>query len=193
MGKLVEMLDFVNKYAKNVYSQCGEDGIIEEVISRIGLIGGVTIEFGAPTREYCSNTFALHNVWKKYFYDINPSDPNVIKKEITEANINDLPACTILSMDTDGMDYRLWQAYRGRPDIVIIEINSSLPPDRDYYNPISGSSYKLMVELGIRKGYFLLCHTGNTIFLLHKYRHLFPEIIGDGLTNWKEYFNCSWQ
>lgn len=189
------MLDFVNKYAKNVYSQCGEDGIIEEVIRRVGLIGGVTVEFGAPTREYCSNTFALPiSSWVKFFYDINPTNPDgeVIKKEITEANINDLPACTILSMDTDGKDLELWQAYRGRPDIVIIEINSSLPPDRDYYNPISGASYKLMVELGIRKGYFLLCHTGNTIFLLHKYRHLFPEIIGDALTNWPLYFNKSW-
>ena len=187
------MLTFAKQYGNNGnYSQFGEQGIIDECIKRIGLIGGVSVEFGAPTLEFCSNTLHLPENWVKYFYDINPSDPRVIRKEITEYNINDLPPCTILSLDTDGNDYRLWEVYRGRPDIVVIEINSSLPPDHDYFSPDKGCSYQLMVKLAIKKGYFVLCHTGNIIALLHKYRELFPEIEGDGLSNWEEYFNKSW-
>lgn len=192
MGKLVKMLTFVKRYGGGKYSQEGEAGIIDECINRIGLIGGVSVEFGAPTREYCSNTFHLPDWWIKYFYDVDPSDPDVIKKLITPENINELPACTILSMDTDGEDLRLWQAYKGLPDIVIIEINSSLDPMMDHFSSTKGASYISMVKLGIEKGYFLLAHTGNCVFVLHKYRNLFPEIIGDGLTNWPLYFNKSW-
>lgn len=187
------MLTFADKYKDNgPYSQFGEWGLIEEIRKRIGLISGTSVEFGAPTREYCSNTMHLpEDHWRKYFYDINPTDQNVIKKEINPGNINELPECNILSMDTDGPDLILWQAYTGTPDIVIIEINSSLPPDRDYYNFASGCSYKLMVETGIAKGYFIVCHTGNCIFLLNKYRSLFAEIEGDGLSNWPLYFNTA--
>lgn len=187
------MLTFAKQYSGNVYSQCGEDGIISECLRRIGLTSGVSVEFGAPTKEYCSNTFMLPDSWEKYFYDVNPTGKGVIKKEITEENINDLPACNILSMDTDGMDYRLWEVYKGRPDIVVIEINSSLPPDHDYFSPDKGCSYQLMVKLAIKKGYFVLCHTGNVVALLHKYRELFSEVEGDGLSNLDEYFNKSWQ
>lgn len=187
------MLTFANKYGNNCFSQFGEDGILKECISRIGLIGGVSVEFGAPTRKYCSNTFNLPDWWVKHFYDIDPSDPNVIKREITPDNINTLPPCTILSMDTDGEDLRLWQAYNGKPDIVIIEINSSLDPMKDHFSSLTGASYITMLKLGIAKGYFLLCHTGNMIFVLNKYRELFPEIIGDGIDSYSEYFNTSWQ
>lgn len=186
------MLTFAKKYGKNIYSQCGEDGILEECISRIGLIGGVSVEFGAPTREYCSNTFNLPDHWVKYYFDINPTDDAVTKMEITPDNINTLPACTILSMDTDGEDLRLWQAYKGKPDIVIIEINSSLEPMKDHFSSLTGASYITMLKLGISKGYFLLCHTGNEIFVLDKYRGLFPEIVGDGVENYEVYFNKSW-
>lgn len=187
------MLTFANKYGKNVFSQCGEDGILEEVIDRIALIGGTSVEFGAPTREYCSNTFNLPDHWVKYYFDDNTTDPNVTKMMITPDNINELPACTILSMDTDGEDFRLWQAYKGKPDIVIIEINSSLNPMKEHFNSLTGASYITMLKLGISKGYFLLCHTGNMVFLLDKYRELFREAKGDGIENYSDYFNTSWQ
>lgn len=125
-------------------------------------------------------------------YDVNPGAKNIVGRMITEMTVNELPECNLISIDIDGNDLKVWKVYEGKPDIVIIEINSSLPPDKDYFNPVSGCSYKLMVETGIAKGYFLLCHTGNCVFVLNKYRELFPEVVGDGLSNWKEYFNTSW-
>ena len=49
-----------------------------------------------------------------------------------------------------------------------------------------------MVELAIEKGYFLLCHTGNLVFMDKQYKKLFPEIKGDGLKNAEQYFKRDW-
>lgn len=190
--KIITMLEFANKYGGNITSQFGENFIIDEIIKRIGLKPGVAIEFGAPTKEYCSNIFPLiEKGWDCKYYDIDPKESGIIKMEMTTSNINTLPACDVLSMDTDGPDYELWLAYRGHPDIVIIEINSSLPPMRQHYTRATGASYVSMLRLGIDKGYFLVCHTGNMIFVLNKHRSLFPEIKVEGLFNWEDYFNTS--
>lgn len=202
------MLTFVNKYASNKFSQNGEDGIIAECLKRMGIDNGNCCEIGAHDGIFCSNTYNLrkNNGWygllieadEKKWDDLLKNateNSNSTLSFATEKNVNNLLApfhYNLLSIDIDGCDILVWKAYEGKPDIVIIEINSSLPPDKDYFNPVSGCSYKLMVETGIAKGYFLLCHTGNCVFVLNKYRHLFPEIKGDGLTNWKEYFDTQW-
>lgn len=187
------MVDFAKRYGVNIYSQFGEDGIIDEILKRIKLNHGVSVEFGAPTKQYCSNTYNLDNLWQKYFYDINPSESGIIKKEITQDNVNELPTCDLISIDVDGNDYNIWFAYNGKPKVVIIEINSSVLPTAN--TPISdlqhGTCYKQMLLLGLAKGYFLVCHTGNMIFVANRYRDLFPEVIGDGFTNSDLYFNKS--
>lgn len=195
------MLEFSNKYGKNIkYSQFGEEGIIEEVLRRIELMTcgythqPVAVEFGGHDGYFCSNTRLLEERttnWRVRMYDINPQSPLVEKREITPENVNNLPACQILSIDCDGPDYGIWQAYKGQPDIVIIEINSSISPYT--YTPVNdknyGTGYLPMLVLGLQKGYFLLCHTANCVFVLNKYRELFPECVGDGIGNCELYFN----
>ena len=189
------MLEFVRKYGWNRFSQNGEDGIIQEVINRLGLRKGVAVEFGAADGFYCSNTAALREVgWKVYMYDIdNKGNPRVEKRLIDESNVNDLPGCDLLSIDIDGRDYGVWRAYNFKPSVVIIEINSSVDPEASgpVNSPERGTGYRPMLELGISKGYFLLCHTGNMIFIDDKYRKDFPEVAGDGF-NHRNYFNRSW-
>lgn len=181
------MLDFVLKYGYNTYSQNGEDGIIEECIKRINPDLKVAVEFGGVDGVFCSNTASLG--WKRFLYDIEPSDFSVEKKEITPENVNQLPECEVLSIDIDGNDYEVWKAYEGKPAIVIIEINSSLIPEDDHFSIGKGSSFSTMLKLGIEKGYFLLCHTGNMIFVLNEYKDLFPEVKG---VDPFELFNKSW-
>jgi hypothetical protein len=188
------MLTFTKKYSRNSYSQNGEDGIIEECLRRMGLFIGTCVEFGAADGYYCSNTRALANKgWGYFMYDLTAT-LDVQKKEITPDNVNELPKCNVLSIDCDGPDFGIWKAYNGNPDIVIIEINSSVMATDD--GPVSdserGTAYKPMVELGISKGYFLLCHTGNLIFVRNEYRKLFPEVIGNGVDNWQLYFQTKW-
>ena len=193
MGELGKMLDFAKKYGWNKYSQNNEDGIIQEIISRIDFATGVAVEFGAADGVFCSNTAALREIgWKVYMYDLdNRGNHRVEKKEINENNVNDLPSCDLLSIDIDGNDYWVWQAYDGEPAVVIIEVNSSIPPDENHVSLERGASYSAMLLLGLSKGYFLLCHTGNMIFIKDEYREHFPEVEGNG-TNHELYFNRSW-
>lgn len=181
-------MNFTEKYSKNVYSQNGEDGILQEIIQRTGL-KGTAIEFGGHDGFFCSNVRNLD--WKILQYDIDPKG-DVILMTVTEDNINDLPTCELMSIDIDGNDYNVWKSLKQAPDIVVIEINSSLPPSQDVFHPSHGCNYSKMVKLGLDKGYFLIGHTGNLVFLLNKYRDLFPEIEGNGLNNYWLYFNSSW-
>ena len=120
----------------------------------------------------------LNKGWKVRQYDINPNpDPRIIQAEITADNVNEIvDSPSVLSIDIDNNDYHIWKAYNGTPDIVIIEINSSIQPHITMIPGDRGASYRSMVELGISKGYTLLCHTGNLIFILNKHRPLFPEL-----------------
>jgi hypothetical protein len=192
-------------YRKNIlYSQNGEEGILIEAFKRMGIKSGTCVEFGAHDGSYCSNTrYFLENGWKGLLIEADPTHSTALEAIaarldvklltgtfVTPDNVNDLlPAKgDLLSIDCDGPDYSIWAAYKGAAKVVVIEINSSYPPDSNMLM-LAGTAYKPMVELGISKGYFLIAHTGNCIFVQDKYRHLFPEAIGDGLTNADEYFD----
>lgn len=184
------MKEFVKKYAKGVHSQNGEEGIIEEALKRMDKSVGVAVEFGAPNQTYCSNIYFLKEKgWVcRYFSD--EASEGVEQKFITPGNVNELPECNVLSIDIDGNDFEVWKAYNGRPEIVIIEINSSLNPDEEFFSPSQGSSFYTMNKLASEKGYFLLCHTGNCIYVDLKYKELFPEIYLIVTSNL--FFNRSW-
>src|SRR5688572_22077048 len=111
------MKDFAAKYALNVHSQSGEDGIIHECLNRMNTHLGVCVEFGGHDGYFCSNTRNLiKQGWSGFMYDMEPRSLDVIKKVITPENVNDLPECCVLSIDCDGPDYGIWEAYNGKPD-----------------------------------------------------------------------------
>jgi hypothetical protein len=49
------------KYAKNIFSQNGDDGIIEKIFEHLKINDGVVVEFGAWDGIYLSN---VYNLWK---------------------------------------------------------------------------------------------------------------------------------
>jgi hypothetical protein len=209
------MLSFVQKHGYNVHSQNGEDGIILECLLRMDYWPGHAVEIGANDGLWMSNTrnilergasgemprwsgllvesdFALYQRcvgnWK---------DNRSVRVQCCHVNGTNINAfvddrCDVFSSDTDGADYEIFAGLKAKPKIVIVEIDSGYPPDESIFNRDGAASYRPMVELGIEKGYFLLCHTGNIVFVVNEYRHLFPEIVGDGLTNSELYFNTSW-
>jgi hypothetical protein len=203
------MLSFLNKHAKNAHSQNGEDGIIAQCVERLGLARGYCVEIGANNGLWLSNTrLLLENGWSGKFVEaswplylecqknwVHCKDVKCICSKVDGHNVNAFvnDDCDLLSTDTDGSDYEIFNGLKAKPRIVIIEIDSSLPPDYQGFNSDGGASYWKMVDLGISKGYFLVCHTGNLIFVDQQYKHLFPEIEGHPLIDYEQYFNTAWQ
>lgn len=207
-----KMIEFRDKHKSNIYSQNGEDGIIAECRFRIYKYKKECVhidsngqehfmdkklkcvEFGAPTKNWCSNIYQLSQLGHDCkWIDNDPREGGILKATITTDNVNELVGdCDILSIDIDGNDYNVWQAYKYTPDVVIIEINSGLDPLKDWFTPEKGSNFSIMVKLAEVKGYFLLCHTGNLIFVLNKHRKLFKEVKDFTPETINEHFDRSW-
>lgn len=189
-------MDDLKKFAKNTTSQNGEDGITEELLRRLGIDGGWMFECGAWDGEHLSNAFSFRDRFKILAVEGDPDkyrdllvtavkNPAIVpvnawlkKDEDTIGTIVRLHGISddefaMMSIDIDSHDYDSWNVTTVRPAIVIIEINSSSPPGvRGIYPDPTGTTFTSMLDLGIRKGYTLVTHTGNMMFvrddLVHK-------------------------
>lgn len=203
------MLTFLSKYAKNYkFSQNGEEGLLIEILKRLKIETGNSIEIGGNDGRWLSNTALLiENGWTGKFIEADfdlwgncvnnwKGNGNVkaVCSFVSADNVNAFvdADCDVLSIDTDGKDHEIFKAMEAKPKVVIIEIDSSIPPDADRFNGEGGAGYLPMVRLTIEKGYFLLAHTGNLVLVDKKYKKLFPEIKGDGISNSAEYFKRDW-
>ncbi len=210
------MIDFYNKYkSAGTFSQNGEQGVLDECLARIEAEATWStpfhfgaVEFGGADGSYCANVAHLiYRGWVVVFIESNPElsrqcaerwkeYPGVrsICDSVSTQNINQYVEATtsVLSIDLDGPDYDIFKALHAKPAIVIIEVDSSIPPGDFSRNADGAAGYSLMLQLAIEKSYFLIYHTGNLVLCANEYRHLFPEIIGDGVSNSELYFNRSW-
>ena len=146
-----------NKFRKNIFSQNGEDGVLEEVLKKINISrDGWCCEFGAWDGKVGSNTFNLVKNYnfkavyiesdKKKFKDLEKTQkkyPNIFAiNKVIEKNVNssnslervlentEIPLdFEILSIDIDSYDLDVWETLeKYRPKIVVIEVNSSIKP-----------------------------------------------------------------
>jgi hypothetical protein len=131
-----------------VFSQFGDDGIIQYVVSRLNLPLDERrfVEFGVENyREANTRFLLLNNNWAGLVMDGSEENIAAIRKEplywrnqltalgrfITRENINSLieeagfaGRIGILSIDLDGNDYWIWEAINlVDPAIVIVEFN----------------------------------------------------------------------
>lgn len=130
-----------------VYSQSGEDGIIQFLIRNIEIPNKTFIEFGVHNYTESNTRFLLkNNRWSGLVIDGSNENINYIKSDqiywqhnlkaecafIDKDNINDLIKTNglsgdigLLSVDIDGNDYWVWEAINCiSPRIVICEYNS---------------------------------------------------------------------
>lgn len=73
-----------------------------------------------------------------------------------------------LSIDIDTYDLDVWSFHEAyRPKIVIIEINSGIAPGLLEWHGtgLRGNSFSAALQVGLKKNYVLVCHTGNMIFV----------------------------
>jgi hypothetical protein len=95
----------------------------------------------------------------------------------------------LLSIDIDSYDADVWESLENYfPKIVIIEFNSSVPPGIYWrHGPRTpGNTFSETLRIGKEKGYTLVCHTGNLIFVKNELMHQlnsppkfikFPELL----------------
>lgn len=204
------MLSFLNQYKGDIkYSQNGEELIVLEILRRLNLSIGHAVEIGGNDGRYCSNiALLLEQGWSGLFVE---SDYNLYLKSksnwfnnpcvrhqcsrVDERNVNAFvdERCDLLSLDTDGSDYRIFEGLRARPKIVIIEIDSSYPPQVEAFNKDGAGVYRNTVQLALNKGYFLLVHTGNLVLVRDEYVNLFNEVWGTHpIRDAELYFNNAW-
>jgi hypothetical protein len=139
------------RYQKNVFSQHGEDGIIEAILAAIGHKStGWCCEFGAWDGKHLSNTYHLlrHKGWsglmieadKEKFLELEKLKQkfgsrlyvrNALvhytpgKGKLLDSLLAETPIprdFECLSVDVDGPDYHIWKSLQWyRPKIVLIE------------------------------------------------------------------------
>ncbi len=148
----------LNKWAADEFSQTGEDGIIDRILTIIGERDKWAVEFGAWDGLHFSNCANLfrNKDYSGVFVEANPAkfkdllanyekfpkvkalnrfvgfDPN----DNLDALLADIPIpknFDFLSIDIDGNDYHAWNAItKFRPKLIVIEFNPTIPTEVDY-------------------------------------------------------------
>jgi hypothetical protein len=159
------------RHGYKVYSQCDEDGIIEEIFKRIGPRSRTFIEFGVETGIECNTVKLLIEGWKGLWIDGSAAHVaqirnsltdfladgrlRVVESFVTAENINSLieqggfnGEIDLLSVDIDMNDYWVWKAIEiVKPRVVVIEYNGALRPPMSVVVPYdatriwNGSNY----------------------------------------------------
>jgi hypothetical protein len=147
---------FLLNSARDIYSQCGEDGILERVFSIIGANNKWCVEFGAWDGIKYSNT--CHLIRNKGWTCVQIEGSREKFAEL-EANFSTIPGSIrlneiigytrgvdtiddalsktniprdfdLVSIDIDGNDWHVWESMSAyRPRVVVIEFNPTVPND----------------------------------------------------------------
>jgi hypothetical protein len=140
-------------YEFKIFSQWGEDGIIQSLVDRVAISDRTFIEFGVADFSESNCRFLLmKDNWRGYVMDGDGANIDRLRQSyyfwkhdlqaravfITPDNINHLLTESgfdsdvgILSIDIDGLDYWVLSAIRVvRPRILIVEYNAVFGSER---------------------------------------------------------------
>lgn len=145
----------LRQFQRNETSQFGEDGVIEEILRRVGIKNRWCVEFGAHDGKFMSNTWRLiaKEKWSAVLIEghskracelakLHRENGNVHVQQAyvgwnAENSLDALLKQTnipedfdLLSIDVDGNDFHIWKAVSVyRPRVVVIEFNPTAPND----------------------------------------------------------------
>ncbi len=151
----------LNSHEFNVFSQSGQDGIIDEILRRIGTTNKLCVEFGVGAGGGFENnsTYLLAQGWKGCWIEADGVAVERIKQQmdflisadrlklllstVTVANIAGLfkqleipTEFDLLSIDIDSFEFWVWRALSSyRPRVIVVEYNSFLPASADWVLP----------------------------------------------------------
>ena len=148
----------INDYELKIFSQFGEDGIIDYLIGSLKIKEKNFIEFGVENYEEANTRFLLESRnWRGLIFDSSQEHIKFIREKnyfwrqnliakcefINAENINSLiqkyngdKEVGLLSIDIDGNDYWIWKALNVVvPKIVVIEYNARLGQEQSIVIP----------------------------------------------------------
>ncbi len=148
-----------------VFSQWGDDGIINFLCNYLDITSKTFIEFGVEDYTECNTRFLLINDnWKGLIMDGSKNNMDKVRQEniywrynltalnvfVTAENINDLLVKNnftgdtgLLHIDIDGNDYWVWKEINViNPVLVIIEYNSVFGASNPWTIPYDPAFYR---------------------------------------------------
>ncbi len=171
------------------YSQNGEDGVLAEILRRIGAPSRFFVEFGVESGAE-GNCVYLADVagWDGLFmeaddrmfsalarkYQARPGIRTIqalvtaenIETLLTEAEVPEEP--DVMSIDVDGQDYWIFEALEQyRPRVVVIEYNSALDPHRRLVQPRDLTAWDGTAYFGASLGAIRQLAEGKGYRLVH--------------------------
>lgn len=180
-------------YLRKGYTQYGEEGIIDHVLSKIDH-DELIIDIGASDGITFSNVYSL--VLKNYeahLFELDKTKCNKMEKlfhlhekvtihnefiDPTQKPLHQLlnsflgkEKIAVLSIDIDSQDALVFDSLgEVRPQLVVIEFNANIPNHMSIiqteYGRTTGNSALALYDLATSKGYYLIHATwGNLIFL----------------------------
>lgn len=182
-------------FSRNVTSQFGEDGILEEILNRIGVRENYCVEFGAWDGKHLSNTWNLWHEkgWSALLIEGEADRVNALEKSLKQypkvrpycafvglegdnrldviLKRNNVPQeFDVLSIDVDGDDYHIFKSIEDfRPRVILVEYNPTIPPHIELIaapGNYFGASALSILKLAKTKNYSLAaCTTTNLILV----------------------------
>ncbi len=149
--------DCLTNFEQKLFSQNGEDGIIQEIFNRIETTDKFFVEFGIQDGRECNTrklleSYGWSGVWMEGSTELAERASQtfsrypirVQQRFLTTENIVSsfgeagIPReFDLLSIDVDGNDYWLWAALGKRfsPRVVVIEYNATFGPRQSWIMP----------------------------------------------------------
>lgn len=144
----------LQRYAFQVNSQYGEDGIIHEIFRRIKTSNRVFVEIGVGDGVENNTTFLFAQGWRGFWIDGSDAFRQTINAH-SDLQTDDLTTCVafvdrenvaglfarlsvpkdfdLLSIDIDQNTFYVWEALHAyAPRVVVVEYNAAIPPDVDW-------------------------------------------------------------
>jgi len=130
-------IDQIGQHECKVFSQNGEDGVIEFIFANIGTTNKRYVEFGCDGGHECQARYLTEQCgWSGLLMDGGDWGPSVTKEFITAENVNDIfikygvpREPDLLSIDIDGNDYWVRKALMDyRPRVIVHDYNGLFKP-----------------------------------------------------------------
>ena len=181
-------------YRKNIFSENGEDGIIEKIFSEIKPKANLCCEFGAWDGIFASNcrNLIVNHDWEAIMIEGDPvryedllktygnnknirclnnyinNQENSINNILSTEEKNNID---FISIDIDGLEYEIFETLDFLPQVICIEVNTGHSPESNTVIPREiaennvGQTLQYFVNIAEVKGYQLVCFIGNAFFI----------------------------